>query len=73
MVGGDGRRQRRRETKTGGERGREQHLLWSSFKTLVWGQSVQLPLANYLALSGLEAAFGLTQVIIKIYEIILKQ
>ena len=42
------------------KRGRESCGLWMSFKSLVWGHSFSLPLANHLALSGFEPTSGPT-------------
>lgn len=38
----------------------ESHVLWG-IKSCIWGSPPGLPLANHLALSGLESTFGLTQ------------
>ena len=52
--------ERDRDRKKKSKRGRERHMLWRGFKSLVWGSPSRLPLANHLALSGLEPT-SLTQ------------
>ena len=39
-------RESQRQTKSKSKRGREQHVLWRSFKSLLWGQSFQTSFAQ---------------------------
>ena len=63
LVGGmgDGEGEKKTATERKSKRGREQHVLWRSFKSLVWGRPSVLPLASHLASSCLVPTFGLTQ------------